>query len=395
MRGNELLDKMELVDPAYVEAANGAPKKKKNIFIQLGAVAACLLTVVVVGILTTGKSNSSQVPFSQLKRNYKDLTVVGSEFGVEWPWEYKTISEQYTRVTLNGKEYSSKGRSVDASLIGDSLGTFPAVGYDIVNEQEHQITTEVYRIAGVSSDHLIAVKLGDEYYVFKNNEYAPSANFGELFDDYSLTQTLSLTTFALYENRTEKGYFTLRDDKYIFDVLSTCRDAEFIKDDNWHVSDKDYIVFSVTSEALGVYKNVFYVTADGYIRTNIFDYAYIFRIGEEAAEDIISYAKKNGVETEAEPYAYTLAGTITDIADGYIYLDDSIMCVDENDGMVFKIPMDDIRISRCIDYAKMGVGDVVLVYYSGNVDVDAGNVVIDAYALSKAYVTDGGIAIPE
>ena len=107
------------------------------------------------------------------------------------------------------------------------------------------------------------------------------------------------------------------------------------------------------------------MTADGYIRTNIFDYAYIFRIGEEAAEDIISYAKKNGVETEAEPYAYTLAGTITDIADGYIYLDDSIMCVDENDGMVFKIPMDDIRISRCIDYAKMGVGDVVLVYYSG------------------------------
>ena len=65
------------------------------------------------------------------------------------------------------------------------------------------------------------------------------------------------------------------------------------------------------------------MTADGYIRTNIFDYAYIFRIGEEAAEDIISYAKKNGVETEAEPYAYTLAGTITDIADGYIYLDDS------------------------------------------------------------------------
>ena len=81
MRGNELLDKMELVDPAYVEAANEAPKIKKNTFIQWGAVAACLLTVVVVGILTTGKSNSSQVPFSQLKRNYKDLTVVGSEFG--------------------------------------------------------------------------------------------------------------------------------------------------------------------------------------------------------------------------------------------------------------------------------------------------------------------------
>lgn len=29
MRGNEFLDKMELIDPAYVEAADATPKKKK------------------------------------------------------------------------------------------------------------------------------------------------------------------------------------------------------------------------------------------------------------------------------------------------------------------------------------------------------------------------------
>ena len=30
MRGNEMLEQMELVDPAYVEAADAAPKKKKK-----------------------------------------------------------------------------------------------------------------------------------------------------------------------------------------------------------------------------------------------------------------------------------------------------------------------------------------------------------------------------
>ena len=42
MRGNELLDKMELIVPAYVEAAETEPKVKKNIWIKWWAVAACL-----------------------------------------------------------------------------------------------------------------------------------------------------------------------------------------------------------------------------------------------------------------------------------------------------------------------------------------------------------------
>ena len=31
MRGNELLDKMELIDPAYIEAADTAPNKRKRL----------------------------------------------------------------------------------------------------------------------------------------------------------------------------------------------------------------------------------------------------------------------------------------------------------------------------------------------------------------------------
>lgn len=46
MRGNEFLDKMELIDLAYVEAADAKPKGKKNIWVKLGAMAACLCLVI-------------------------------------------------------------------------------------------------------------------------------------------------------------------------------------------------------------------------------------------------------------------------------------------------------------------------------------------------------------
>lgn len=44
MRGNELLDKMVLVDPAYIEAAEAVPKRK-IIWGKLGALAACLCLI--------------------------------------------------------------------------------------------------------------------------------------------------------------------------------------------------------------------------------------------------------------------------------------------------------------------------------------------------------------
>ena len=42
MRGNEFLEKMELIDPAYVEQADKMPKQKKNSIKRWGAIAACL-----------------------------------------------------------------------------------------------------------------------------------------------------------------------------------------------------------------------------------------------------------------------------------------------------------------------------------------------------------------
>lgn len=54
MRGNELLDKMALIDPAYVEAADAAPKKRKRALLTWGAIAACFCLVAAGALVTAG-----------------------------------------------------------------------------------------------------------------------------------------------------------------------------------------------------------------------------------------------------------------------------------------------------------------------------------------------------
>ena len=51
MRGNEFLDKMVLIDPTYVEAADVTPKKKKSNWVKWGAAAACFAVTVIAGAM--------------------------------------------------------------------------------------------------------------------------------------------------------------------------------------------------------------------------------------------------------------------------------------------------------------------------------------------------------
>ncbi len=398
MRGNELLDKMELVDAAYVEAADAEPmavkpKKRRTLWLKWGAAAACVSLLILAGMMAHQKDAPSQISLGGIAREYKNTNITASELAIEWPWEYRTVSEQYTTLVLNGEEFSG-GRAIDASLIGDALGSYDVEGYDAYADQVHHMAAEVYQIKGISEDKNVAVKLDEGFYVFRRGGYAPPADFGEVLDDYSLAQTLPLERFTECDGYDEKGHFRLNDDAYIWEVLSTCRSAPFIEDDSWSESGRS-LSFTATSQALGVYKAVFRVTEDGYVWTNIFDYAYIFKIGREAAEQIFSYAVENRSDSEPEPYTFSLAGTLTEITDEYILVDDAILCADDKDAMTFKIYLDDIRISRHIEFEGITVGDVVVVSFTGSIDAEAGNVVEGACSLSRGFLSEDGVSVPE
>lgn len=61
MRGNDFLNKMELIDPAYVEAADTKPNKKNTIWIRWAAMAACLCLVAAGAFRISSGKNSRPV----------------------------------------------------------------------------------------------------------------------------------------------------------------------------------------------------------------------------------------------------------------------------------------------------------------------------------------------
>ena len=92
----------------------------------------------------------------------------------------------------------------------------------------------------------------------------------------------------------------LDNDEKIWRILYGCGDAKLDDTiDFFERENRRCLAFTATSEALGVYNRVIYISEDGYFATNIFDYEYSYFIGKEAAGQIISYVQKHSTETKS------------------------------------------------------------------------------------------------
>ena len=247
----------------------------------------------------------------------------------------------------------------------------------------------------IAQSQFIAVKMEDSYYVFQNDEYAPPNTLGELMDAVNLSEVVELQRFSEGDNTPDSKRFAMSSDDYVWEVLSECRNAPFVEDQTWTAGDRSYLSFTITSEALGVYKVALYVTEDGYLWTNAFNWQYLFNIGEDAASRIIHYAKENSTEVEYEQNRNSVAGTIIEITEEYIVVDDSILCKNPTDGITYKVLLNDLRISRYVDYGIVKVGDTVQISYEGEIDKTRGNTNAGAISVFKATISDGDVLIPE
>ncbi len=328
------------------------------------------------------------VSFGDLDRHYKDQDAVGQESAFEWPEKYKTTLEKHHYIVWSLREYLTNTVPVRSEHLGDRLGDY--LGY------------EVRAINGVDPEHAIAVKIDGVYYNYRcsvENYSDQPTTLGALFDLYRLSELLEFDRFTVYKNKFDvKGYYALTDDAYILEVLASCRDAKMIDDTEIRYdTPEDYLSFTISSDRLGVHKVVLYISEDGYFKTNLFAYPYVYEIGKEAAGKIIDYAMANSVEKQYEPYEYRLAGTLIKVEDGYAYIDDSIMCTDPDDGMVFRVSTEDLRIRRWLEYEHAGVdvGDLVVVTFRGGIAVEDGNLILDARSIVEAYLSDGDAYVPE
>lgn len=379
------------IDDDLIAAAAGTQRKtNRNPWIKWGGLAACFAVLLIAGaaIIPSLFDGAITTP-----GKYK-YSISGTEGDVEWPWEYKTVCEKYNTVDFHGKEYITRTRAIDMELLGDILGTCEAEGVDSYTNKRHMERFEVRKIRDVSEEKLIAIGKDGAFYVYMLDDIAKPATFGELLDLYGLARTLEFSRFTRYKGYDEKGCFTVNDDAYIWQILLECRAAKLYEEaDSPNRRDRRCLSFTATSEALGVYKKVFYVTEDGYVSTNIFDYSYRYFIGEEDAGKIICYIDQTAVEAEAEPYEPTISGTLTEIGDGYVLLDDTVLCANKADGTVYKVSTDDIRIKRCIECTNLKVGDMIAVKYQG--PISDNNEIDGGYSMYKGTLVDGDLAIPE
>ena len=366
------------IDDDLITAATECKKKNKNNWMKWGALAACFAVLVVaVAISLPTLLEDNELPTVPNNGKYKNYSWTEENVAILWGWDDLTTREKYTETEINGIRYCARGgRSLSKSFIGNKIGSYALWGYDHITDKKHTDNFDIYEINKVAPEQFVAVKMDESYFVFKKDGYDPPKTLGELFNRIDLEQVVEFSRFSENGGGPDDNHYILSGDDFIWDVLSECTGSPFIPDDNFFVHEREYISFSIISEPIGVYKNVIEITEDGYLSTNIFSYGYLFDIGEDAARKIIDYAKENSVETDYEPYEKEIVGEVIEITEEYILVDDSLLYINPDDGITYKILLNDKRIARYVDRNFIGVGDDVRVVYDGKID--------DNYAIAHA-----------
>lgn len=402
MKIPRIVNAIGFVDDDLIALTEESTRRPRVTWMRWTAVAACaVLLIVAAAVMPQFFAREKKPPVTPdidigqkqpTEERYKDIHVQTGDSAIVWRWEYQTVVEQYTSIDVEGVEFVTRGSEVSASLIGESRGTYEASGWDEFTDEEHHEHFEVYEITGVSPEVLLAVKMEGRYYAFLLDmlRREPPATFGTVLNEYGLAANVTLDRVSFTD---KEGYFALSEDDYVWSVLSTCTEAPVANAEGWHGTERQYISFTVTSETLGVYKHVLYVTEDGYVWTNAYNIEMVYFIGEEAAGKIIEHVNAHATPTESEPFIESIVGKITAITETYLIVDDSILCKDPADGITFKVPLDDLRISRYVDCGVVRVGQTVQVEYKGAIN---DNTVVGAWAIHEAILTeDGMVLIPD
>lgn len=321
--------------------------------------------------------------------------ITAGEGAIDFPWEYKTYGEKFPILFFDGHSYQIKSQDViSEAYLGESLGEARCEGTDDYTGETHTEALQIRLIQGVSRECLIAAGVDSEFYVYSNQDAVKPQTFGQLMSQYDLSANLRFDQFSDCQGYLENAQYQLADDEYIWEILGSCAAAVLCgEEQSFDLSSRNYLSFTATSAALGVYKRVVYLSEDGYFATNIFDYSYVYKIGEDAAKAIIDYARSSSVEAEAEPFEWSVSGTLTEIGEGFILVDDTVLCRNESDGTVYKILTIPMKIRRYIEFGGIKVGDTVVVTYREK--SEDSNEIRDAYAIYPGILIDYDVAIQE
>lgn len=218
----------------------------------------------------------------------------GEEIASVLPWEQAPCAFQYPSLFYGGVEYRNTGKPIDASFVGDSLGTANASGFDIYTDTEHADPFPVYAIRGVNTVCAVAATLTDgSTYAYVNAEYTP-ATLGQFIADADLKNKLTVgegyATHRDAEGNNHFQKFADFDDAVLWERLLA---DESIRNEPDADRGIEVIGFSANVKALGIVNKGLWLTEDGYIVTNLLETAKCFYIGPDAVNAFVDFMRAN------------------------------------------------------------------------------------------------------
>lgn len=218
MRGIELLDKMELIDPVYVEAADAGLKSKKNVWVKWGAVAACLCFVF-MGIMIWWQSTQT---------HNEDMGITVSEDGVTIPQMNVLLSTNDSAAACMIGFFIYQGRCYvenewsydDVNFIGERLGTATGLIDEWTPEDGYvdfagSVKGDFYAVKNISPEFMLCMRLDNGAVSTYVNDNGITLKTGtDLFEDrLHVSETCTGLTYQTHEawDSSDKEYFILKE----------------------------------------------------------------------------------------------------------------------------------------------------------------------------------------
>ena len=317
MKKEKLSEIISLIDDRFVAEAADMKKKPARVYRYVG-IAACLVVAVVAGVFISqsdfvtpppvssettsnesgaGDKNQQEIaPVPEIATEAVIEIVTEPSMMISPKWDERITSDKFPELLLGETAFSSQRTEISAESIGEFIADTKMTGYDIYEDKTYTINAKAYKIANISSECAVAVKIGneDKYYVYINVWYTPET-LGDLINAIDMKNTLSFGKAYKNYSDYDKGehislIFTDFDDGIVWNMILSDTSIKNIEYDRF--SDM-LISLSVDIPVLG-YKNISLgVTKDGYIVTNIMGTQKCFFIGTEKAEAFESYVSEN------------------------------------------------------------------------------------------------------
>lgn len=226
MRGSELLDKMELVDPRYVEEAD-APRKTGRIpWKAWGAVAACLLLATAASVASYRASHRPTVPIRQTQT--------------------ASVPSNGPRKILNydGGQYVFIENGSAFELTGDHLGEeLGRLEYDILADREANAARDyaatfavggtLYEMKGYDPLFRVAVEFEGSWYICERVGHTDGSalDAAELFHAAGFAHNVTEVILLDHFGREELGRLSGKEAKRLVELLAQVSPATLTRED--------------------------------------------------------------------------------------------------------------------------------------------------------------------